>query len=82
MDKPTYALGPLLAEVRDGYRDMRAIRSALRASRRAARAERKSLERELAGYTSPSDLADLGAILARYSDEETAEIRDMLRAPR
>lgn len=82
MDKPTYALRPLLAEVRDGYRGMRAIRASLRASRRAARAERRSLERELAGYTSPSDLADLEATLARYSDEETAEIRTMLRARR
>jgi hypothetical protein len=82
MDKPTYALGPLLAEVRDEYRAMRVIRASLRAARRAARAERKSLERELAGYTSPSDLADLEAILARYSDEETAEIRNMLHARR
>jgi hypothetical protein len=80
MNKPTYALGPLLAEVRDGYRGMRAIRASQRASRRAARAEHKSLERELAGYASPSDLADLEAILARYSDEETDEIRRLLRA--
>jgi hypothetical protein len=49
---------------------------------REARAERKQLERELASYTSQSDLADLGAILDRYSDEETADIRRILAAHR
>jgi hypothetical protein len=47
---------------------------------RVARAERKTLKRDLAGYTSPSDRADLEAILARYSDEETADIRRLLPA--
>jgi hypothetical protein len=86
MDKPTYELGPLLAEVRDGYRGMRAVRTSLRTSKRevmrAARTERKALKRELAGYTSPSDRNDLEAILARYSDEETASIRSLLPARR
>lgn len=86
MDKPTYELRPLLAEVRDGYREMRAMRTSLGAAKRdvmrVARAERKTLERELAGYTSPSDRADLEAILARYSDEETADIRRLLPARR
>lgn len=86
MDKPTYALRPLLADVRDGYREMRAIRTSLRASKRevmrAARAERKALKRDLAGYATPADRADLEAILARYSDEETADIRSLLPARR
>jgi hypothetical protein len=86
MDKPTYELRPLLAEVRDGYREMRAMRVSLRTAKRdvmrAARTERKALKRDLAGYTSPSDRADLEAILARYSDEETAGIRRLLPASR
>ncbi len=86
MDKPTYELRPLLAEVRDGYREMRAMRTSLRATKRevmrAARAERKALERDLAGYTTPSDRADLEAVLARYSDEDTADIRSLLPARR
>jgi hypothetical protein len=84
MDKPTYELRPLLAEVRDGYREMRAMRTSLRTAKRevmrVARAERKTLKRDLAGYTSPGDRADLEAILARYSDEETADIRRLLPA--
>ncbi len=83
---PTHALGPLLAQIRDGYRGMRAIRASLRASkreaRRAARAARRSLERELASYTSPGDLNDLDAILERHSEEETADIRLILAARR
>ena len=47
-----------------------------------ARAERKTLERELASYTAPRDLHDLDAILHRYSDDETAEIRSILTARR
>ena len=82
MDKTTYELGPLLAEIRDGFRGMRAIRVSLsaskRESRRAARGARKSLERDLASYTSARDLNDLEAILDRYSDEETADIRRIL----
>ena len=45
---------------------------------RDARATRRALERELATYTSPSDLADLHAILDRHSDQETAVIRRIL----
>jgi hypothetical protein len=82
MDKPTYELRPLLAEVRDGYREMRAIRTSLRSAKRdvmhAARAERKTLKRDLASYTTPSDRADLEAVLARYNEEETAGIRRLL----
>ena len=86
MDKPTYELRPLLAEVRDGYREMRAMRTSLRAAKRevmrAARAERKTLRHDLSSYTSPGDRADLEAILERYSDEETADIRRLLPARR
>jgi hypothetical protein len=86
MDNTTHELGPLLAEIRDGFRGMRTIRASLsasqRESRRAARGARKSLERELAGYTSVRDLNDLEAILDRYSDEETAGIRRILASQR
>jgi hypothetical protein len=58
-----------------------AIREEVRGTR-AARAERKSLERELASYTSPSDLNDLDAILDRHSEEETADIRRFLASRR
>ena len=86
MENTTYELGPLLAEIRDGFRGMRAIRACLRATRRedrrAARGARNSLERDLASYTSPGDLNDLDAILDRYSEEETADIRRILAARR
>jgi len=54
-----------------------ALRGQLRHIRQA-HADRRALERELATYTSQSDLDDLHAILDRYSDEETADIRRML----
>ncbi|HWG60214.1 MAG TPA: hypothetical protein VG253_00755 [Streptosporangiaceae bacterium] len=78
MESHTYELAPLLAEIRDGYRGMRAIRASLKASqreeRRASRAMRRSLRRDLAHCTSGSDL-NLSAILGCYTEEETAEIR-------
>jgi hypothetical protein len=49
---------------------------------RAVRAERKSLERDLASYTSEADLNDLDAILDRHSDEETRDIRRILAGRR
>ena len=86
MDTPTYELRPLLAEVWDGYREMRAVRTSLRSTKRdvlrTARAERKTLKRDLAGYTTPGDRADLEAILARYGDEDTGGIRKLLPAQR
>ena len=86
MQDTTSELDPLLAEIRGGFRGMRAIRASLRASRRedrrAARAAHTSLERDLATYTSPGDLNDLDAILDRYSEEETADIRRILAARR
>jgi len=86
MENTPNELGPLLAEIRGGLRDMRAIRASLTAARRedrrAARAARDALERDLASYRSPGDLSDLDAILDRYSDEETADIRRILAARR
>ena len=49
---------------------------------RDARAARKTLERDLASYTSQADLNDLHAILDRYSDRETAQIRRILASRR
>ena len=45
---------------------------------REAHATRRTLERELATYTSRSDLDDLHAILDRYSEKDTAKIRRIL----
>ena len=56
-----------------------AIRSRIRESR-DARAARAALEREISSYSSPSDLDDLHAILDRYSDQETLQIRRILAA--
>ena len=46
--------------------------------RRDAHAARSALERELSSYSSPSDLDDLHAILDRYNDRETMQIRRIL----
>jgi hypothetical protein len=54
-----------------------AVREQIRETR-AAHAGRAALERELASYNSTSDLNDLHAILDRYSDHETAQIRRIL----
>jgi hypothetical protein len=56
-----------------------ALRSQFRATRDALTA-RQTLERELASYTSESDLDDLYAMLDRYSDRDTAQIRRILAA--
>lgn len=45
---------------------------------RDARATHRALERELATFTSQSDLNDLHAILDRYSEHDTAKIRRIL----
>lgn len=55
------------------------VRTRLRDSREAYVA-RAALERELAGYNTPEDLKDLYAILDRYSERETADIRRILAA--
>jgi len=54
-----------------------AVREHIRENREA-RAGRAALERELASYSSASDLNDLHAILDRHSDHETAQIRRIL----
>jgi hypothetical protein len=86
MPNTTHGLGPLLAEIRGRLRDTRATRASRRApsreDKRAARGARTCLERDLADYTSPGDLNDLDAILDRYSDEETADIRRILATRR
>jgi hypothetical protein len=46
----------------------------------ADRTEQHGLEEELANYTSEKDLAEMGAILDRYSDTETGDIRRILGA--
>jgi hypothetical protein len=58
-----------------------AIRSRIRETR-DAHAAKTALERELSSYSSPSDLDDLHAILDRYSDQETMQIRRILTAQR
>jgi hypothetical protein len=67
MESTSYSLGPLWTAIKDERQRVR-----------AARAARKSLERDLASYTSPGDLNDLEAILNRYSEDETADIRRVL----
>lgn len=62
-------------------RRLMAIRDDIRGTR-DARVARKSLANDLATYRSPSDLNDLDAILDRYSDEETADIRRILATRR
>ena len=57
------------------------VRTQLRQGR-GERAGRAQLERELASYNSPADLDDLHAILDRYSDRETAQIRRILAGQR
>jgi hypothetical protein len=71
METKTRTLGRRWMAIRDELRDTR-----------DARAARKSLAGELATYTSTSDLNDLDAILDRYSDEETADIRRILASRR
>ena len=83
MGNTTSERGPLLAEIRDGFRGTRAIRRSRTAARRGeARAARAALERDLAAYTSPRDLDDLDAMLGRYSEAETEDIRRVLAARR
>ena len=56
---------------------VKSLRSSL-ASRRGARLERRSLERQLASYTSESDRLELDAILARHSAEDSSELRSII----
>lgn len=71
MSSATNLLSPTWTTIRDQLRDLS-----------EARAARKSLERELAAYTSENDLNDFEATLDRYSDADTAAIRRILAARR
>jgi hypothetical protein len=71
MESTNRSLGRRLTAIRDEVRETRANRAA-----------RKTLQQELAAYTSPSDLNDFEAILDRYSDEETRDIRRIMAARR
>jgi hypothetical protein len=44
----------------------------------ADRERRLALEHELADYSTPAERRDIEAILNRYSDEDTSELRDIL----
>ena len=71
MASATNLLSPTWTTIREQLRDLR-----------EAHATRKSLERQLAPYTSENDLNDFGAILDRYSDADTADIRRILTGRR
>jgi hypothetical protein len=62
-------------------RRLTAIRQDIRGGR-DARAARRTLQHELSSYNTASELNDLEAILDRYSDEDTADIRHFLAARR
>ena len=49
---------------------------------RAEHARQRTLEQELAAYTTERDLNDLGAVLDRYEDAQTAHIRGILAVQR
>jgi hypothetical protein len=51
-------------------------------TRRDARVARLTLERELASYRTPSELNEWDSILARYDDNDAAEIREILNRNR
>lgn len=42
------------------------------------RVAQRKFEQEIAGYRTEADRLDLEALLDRYSDDETAEIRNIL----
>lgn len=58
-----------------------AVRDELR-SRRRVRTARRKLRRDLASYTTTSDIDDLDATLDRFDDDDVAEIRSILRQNR
>jgi hypothetical protein len=66
---PSYSLAPL----------WRVLRAELGARRRD-RAAHRALARDLAGYTTERDLADLEAILERHPEHEAAPVRQLLTA--
>jgi hypothetical protein len=66
---------PLLTAIGGRSADHRARRNA----RRVLRARRDRLRAELASYTTPSERAELEAMLERHTDEEVAQLAAMLR---
>ena len=50
-----------------------------RARRAAARAERARLRAELASYRTPTERADLEAMLARHTAEQVADLEALMR---
>ena len=56
---------------------VKSLRTSL-ASRRDARLQRRSLERQLASYTTESDRLELDAIMSRHSADETSELRSII----
>jgi hypothetical protein len=53
------------------------LREALHADREG-RALQRRLERELAAYSTPNDRLEIEEIVARYSEDETRQIRQIL----
>jgi hypothetical protein len=72
---------PETTPVRGAAMSMRTRLLMLRTSvllRRANRRRRRALAAELAGYATDAQRDDLCAVLDRYPDGQTGEIRDML----
>lgn len=65
------SLSPLWTAARDDLR-----------TRRALHASRKTLERELASYSTPAEQNELDAILDRADPDAAAEIRRMIHRSR
>ncbi len=68
MKTPARTRGPLTARIRSRVR--------------GPGSARRSLERDLASYTSAADIRELEAMLERHSEQDTAEIRSILAARR
>lgn len=62
-------------------KDRSAVSSVLTQFRlsRAAHARRAALARDLASFDTPADLLDLSAMLDRYPDQDTAQLRATVR---
>ncbi len=56
-----------------------AVQAARFRARRAQRAERNRLRAELAAYRTPTEQAELEAMLARHTPEEIADLHARLR---
>jgi hypothetical protein len=65
----------------EGEHIMTTIINWLRGNRHA-HAQRRALLRELGAYTTTNDLNDIEAVLTRYEDAETREIRQILAVQR